>query len=195
MLVHALISKKEKRKEGRKKENTRKWRYSSRLFLTWVQDLINGQLHATVDLPPGNSPRSGTTWTGGYVGHRTCPNGMKKRSLVTAGNRTTIPWKPCPRPSHYTDWATPALVIPYMQCNTPVLLVNVYTHLLRRIVLILKDFTNTKHSLSSSSSSSSALQHWVGLGLFKHKTLVYYNSVHMFCYEIMTKSSNDIRLQ
>lgn len=122
-------------------------------------------------------------------GHRTCPNGLQKSSLVTAGNRTTIPWKPCPRPSHYTDWATPALVIPYMQCNKPILLVIVYTHLLRQLVLIFKDFTNTKQS------SSSALQPWVGLSLIKYKTLVYYNSVDMFYYEIMAKSSNDIRLQ
>jgi len=62
-------------------------------------------------------------------------------------------------------------------------------------MLIFKDFTNTKHSLSSSSSSSSALQPWVGLGLLEYKTLVYYNSVDMFYCEIMTKSSNDIRLQ
>jgi len=170
----------------------RKWRYSSRLFLTSVQDLVNGQLHATADLPPRNSPplRAGTPWTGGYVGQRTCPNGLQKTSLVTAGNRTTIPWEPCPRPSHYTDWATPALVILYMQCNTPILLVIVYTHLLRQLVLIYKDLTNTKHS-----SSTSTLQPSVGLGLLKYKTLVYYDSVDMFYYEMLTKRSNDIRLQ
>ena len=105
-------------------------------------------------------------------------------------NRTTIPWKPCPRPSHYTDWATPALVIPYMKRNTQIFVAIVYTHLPRQFVLIFKDFTNTKHS-----SSSSALQPREGLGLLKHKTLVYYEFVDMFYYEIMTKSSNDIRLQ
>ena len=172
----------------------RKWRYISRLFLTSVKDLVNSQLHATADLPPRNSIRSGTTWTGGYVEHRTCQNGLSKRSLVTAGKRTTIPWKPCPRSRHYTDWATPVLVILYMQCNTPSLLVFVHIRLLRQLVLIFKDFTNTKHS-SSSSSSSSALQPWVGLSLLGYKTSVYYNSADMYYCEIMTKSSNDIRLQ
>jgi hypothetical protein len=40
--------------------------------------MVNGQLHATTDLPPRNSTRSGTPWTG-YV-DTTCPNGMQQIS-------------------------------------------------------------------------------------------------------------------
>jgi hypothetical protein len=68
-----------------------------------------------------------------------------------------------------------------MQCNTPVFLVTVYTHCLMRLVLICKDFTYTKQS--STSSAAAALQSWVGLGLLKYKTFVYYNSVNTFYYD------------
>ena len=50
-----------------------------------------------------------------------------------------------------------------------------------RLVLICKDFTYTKQS--STSSAAAALQSWVGLGLLKYKTFVYYNSVNTFYYD------------